>query len=218
MLKLSLTSTGLLDPRRLAEWQTEGRKAVREAVVAGMRSSANTVREAARAQMRRAFRVRKKSFATSMTTRLFNAKPQRLPALWVGSKIPWLGMHQTGGTIRGNMLIPLSSSRIGPKRFRSIVEDLRRGGGNAFFARNAKGQTILMAENIAEHSRQLAPFRRAERERTGAKRIKRGQEVPIAVLVKSVTLRRRLDLVAGVRRALPALARAIQLKLNQASR
>lgn len=218
MLKLSLTSTGLLDPRRLSEWQTQGSQAVRAAVVAGMRASAKPVREAARAQMRRAFKVRKKSFATSMTTRLFNDKPRSLPALWVGSRIPWLGLHQTGGTIRGNMLIPLSSRRIGPKRFRAILDDLRRGGGNAFFVRNAKGQTILMAENIAEHSRQLAPFRRAERERTGAKRIKRGQEIPVAVLVKSVTMRRRLDLVAGVRRALPALARAIQQQLNQALR
>lgn len=215
MLNLSLTSTGLLDPRRLVEWQAEGRKAVREAVLTGMRSGAKPVREAAREQMRRSFDVRRKRFVNSMTTKIYSAKQDRLPALWVGSKIPWLGIHQTGGTIRGNMLIPLSNTRLGPKRFKTIIEDLRRGGGNAFFVRNAKGQTILMAENIAEHSRQLTPFRRAERERTGAKRIKRGQEIPIAVLVKSVTMRRRFSLVAGVRRGLPALARAITQQLER---
>ena len=40
-----------------------------------------------------------------------------------------------------------------------------------------------MAENIKENAGQLGRFKRAERGRTGAKQIKRGQEIPIAVLV-----------------------------------
>lgn len=60
--------------------------------------------------------------------------------------------------------------------------------------------------------------RRVSGARTGAKQIKRGQEIPIAVLVKRVDLKRRLNLAGGVQRALPALARAIQQELDKALR
>ena len=74
---------------------------------------------------------------------------------------------------------------------------------------------VLMAENIKENAGQLGRFKRAERGRTGAKQIKRGQEIPIAVLVKRVDLKRRLNLAGGVQRSLPALARAIQQELDK---
>jgi hypothetical protein len=86
--------------------------------------------------------------------------------------------------------------------------------GNAYFIKK-NGRVLLMAENILENASQLSRFKRAERARTGAKRIKRGQEIPIAVLVKRVDLKRRLNLVGGVQRALPALARAIQQELEK---
>lgn len=60
-------------------------------------------------------------------------------------------------------------------------------------------QVILMAEVIKENTAELRRFKRAERGRTGAKSIKRGQEIPIAVLVPTVTLRGRLDLPGIVR-------------------
>ena len=89
-----------------------------------------------------------------------------------------------GGTVSGNLLIPLLPGRIGPKRFRQVVDALMRSG-NAFFIEK-DGKVILMAENIRENASALTRFKRAERARTGAKQIKRGQEIPIAVLVKSV--------------------------------
>jgi hypothetical protein len=74
---------------------------------------------------------------------------------------------------------------------------------------------LLMAENIQENASQLNRFKRAERGRTGAKQIRRGQEIPIAVWVKRVDLRRRLNPAGGVQRALPALARAIERELDR---
>uniref|UniRef100_UPI00036108CC DUF6441 family protein n=1 Tax=Caldimonas manganoxidans TaxID=196015 RepID=UPI00036108CC len=128
------------------------------------------------------------------------------------SRIPWLGIHTHGGTVAGRMLIPLLPTRIGPKRFRQVIDGLMRSG-NAFFVEK-NGRVLLMAENIRENAAPLARFKRAERERSGAKRLQRGQEIPIAVLVRRVDLKRRLDLAAGVQRALPALARAIQRELD----
>jgi hypothetical protein len=74
---------------------------------------------------------------------------------------------------------------------------------------------LLMAENIQQNASQLNRFKRAERARTGTKQIKRGQEIPIAVWVKRVDLRRRLNPAGGVQRALPVLARAIERELNR---
>jgi GMP synthase-like glutamine amidotransferase len=68
---------------------------------------------------------------------------------------------------------------------------------------------------FAENAQPLARFRRAERARTGAKRLKRGAEIPIAVLVSRVALRRRFDLRSAVRPALPGLASAIRQAMSQ---
>lgn len=212
-MRLSLTTTGLLDPRQLSAWSAERRRAIHAAVAKGMQTGGREVRDAARAEMRSAFTVKRNSFASSMGVKVFDKKPEQLPALRVGSKIPWLGLHEKGGSVSGNLLIPLLPGRIGPKRFRQIVDSLMRSGNAYFIKKN--GRVLLMAENIKENGSQLTRFKRAERGRTGAKQIKRGQEIPIAVLVKRVDLKRRLNLVGGVQRALPALAQAIQKELEK---
>jgi hypothetical protein len=212
-VRFSLTTTGLLDPRQLSAWRTERRRAIHVAVAKGMQSGGREVRDAARAQMRTAFTVKRNSFVTSMGTKIFDKKPDRLPALLVGSKIPWLGLHQSGGTVTGNLLIPLLPTRIGPKRFKAVIDGLMRSG-NAYFIKK-DGRVLLMAENVKENASQLNRFKRAERVRSGKKQIKRGQEIPIAVLIKRVDLKRRLNLTGSVQRALPALAHAIQQQLDK---
>jgi len=210
-VKIDLTASGLFDARQFNAWSTERRDAIRAALKRGMQSGGREVRDAARTQMRGAFNVKRNSFVSSMQAKVLDKKTDRLPALLVGSKIPWLGLHEKGGTVSGNLLIPLLPGRIGPKRFKAVVDGLLRSG-NAFFVEK-NGKVILMAENIRENASQLTRFKRAERARTGAKQIKRGQEIPIAVLVKSVSLKRRLDLTGAVQRSLPRLASAIQKEL-----
>ena len=210
-MKIDLTASGLFDARQFNAWSTERRDAIRAALKRGMQSGGREVRDVARTQMRGAFNVKRSSFVSSMQAKVLDKKTDRLPALLVGSKIPWLGLHEKGGTVSGNLLIPLLPGRIGPKRFKAVVDGLMRSGNAFFVERN--GKVILMAENIRENASQLTRFKRAERARTGAKQVKRGQEVPIAVLVQSVSLKRRLDLTGAVQRSLPRLAGAIQKEL-----
>ena len=73
-------------------------------------------------------------------------------------------------------------------------------GGNAYFIKNIKGNIVLMAENIKEHDRPLSGFKRRYRKDMGLKRLKRGSDVPIAVLVPRVQIKKRLNverIVAG---------------------
>ena len=113
------------------------------------------------------------------------------------------------------MLIPLlpEHQRLGRKAFRRVIDGLMRTG-NAFFIQK-NGKVILMAEVIKENAAELRRFKRAERGRTGAKSIKRGQEIPIAELVPMVTLRGRLDLPGIVRSQLPKLTSSILQQLTK---
>ena len=217
MLKLSLATSGLLDPKRLDSWVPEKRRAIRKAVEVGMREAGREMADAARSRMQSAFKVRKAGFLKSMRFKVYAGSPERFPALLVGSKIPWLGLHVKGGTVtgkNGKMLIPLlpEHQRIGRKAFKRVVDGLMRAG-NAFFIEK-NGKVILMAENIQDNTSELRRFKRAERGRTGAKSIKRGQEIPIAVLVPAVTLRGRFEFSGVVRSNLPRLAAAIVKQLS----
>lgn len=213
-MKLSLTTSGLLDPKRLDSWIPEKRRAIRKAVEAGMNSAGKEIAQAAQGRMQAVFQVRKSGFVKSMRHKLYAGSPDKFPALLIGSRISWLGIHVRGGTIGGRLLIPLlpEHQRMGRKAFRRVIDGLMRSG-NAFFLKK-NGKVILMAENLKENTSELRRFKRAERGRTGAKSIRRGQEIPIAVLVPSVSLRGRFDLPGIVRAQLPKLTTAILQQLN----
>jgi hypothetical protein len=215
VLKLSLTTTGLLDKSKLDAWSKQKQAAIHKAVSTGMQSGGKPVADAVRSRMNADFTVRKPAFVKSLRAKVYDRDPDRLPALLIGSRIPWLGIHVRGGTLSGRMLIPLlpEHQRMGRKAFRRVIDGLLRTG-NAFFI-NKNGKVILMAENIRENTSELRRFKRAERSRTGEKSIKRGQEIPVAVLVPNVTLKRRFDLEGAVRGQLSALARAIEKQLNK---
>lgn len=215
MLKISLTTSGLLDKRELAAWTRSRREAIHKAVGMGMRDSSRSLTEALRTRMQSDLAIRKPAFLRSMRAKVLDRDPSRLPALLVGSRVSWLGVHVRGATLTGKMLIPLTESgkRMGRKAFARVIDTLMRSG-NAWFIRK-DGKVILMAENIKENASALTRFKRAERQRTGAKSIKRGQEIPIAVLVPRVTLKRRFDFDGTVRRAMPQLAQFINRYLNR---
>ena len=214
-MKIDLVADGLLDRRRFSAWQGDTRKAIHTAVARAMRDTGKEMAERARSEMRAGFKVAKPKFLRSMHAKVFNRKAEEFPALYIGSKVPWLGIHEQGGTIRGRMLVPLlpQHRRIGRKAFARVIDALMRSG-NAFFIEK-NGRQILMAENIAENAQPLARFRRAERERTGARRVRRGQEIPIAVLVRRVSLRKRFDLARSVRGDLPRLTAAIRKAMSK---
>ena len=215
MLKISLTTSGLLDKGELAAWTRSRRDAIHKAVGLGMRDSSRSLTDALRTRMQSDLAIRKPAFLRSMRAKVLDRDPSRLPALLVGSRVSWLGVHVRGATLTGKMLIPLTESgrRMGRKAFARVIDTLMRSG-NAWFIRKG-GKVILMAENIKENASALTRFKRAERQRTGAKSIKRGQEVPIAVLVPRVTLKRRFDFDGTVRRAMPQLAQSINRYLNR---
>lgn len=216
MISASLVGGGLLDKDQLSAWTKQQAKHVRAAVGAGMRTAGPVLRDAARQDLQAAFRIQRASFGKAIGWRVYDKKSDQLPALLVGSKVNWLGIFETGGTIQGKMLIPLTDQRIGRKKFMQIVTALMRSG-NAFF-KEVGGKVLLFAEQQPENSKDLSKFRTTFRNATGkgkGSRIKAGTEIPIAILVNSVTLRKRLHLQETVRKKLPLLAAAIERELGK---
>ena len=204
---------------QLRRWGGEFRDKVKKAVARGIASEAADLKQDVRSHVAGQMTVVKKSFVKGFTARVLDKDKNRLPALYVGSRIPWSGIHERGGVIGGRMLIPLHG-RVGRKRFKAQIAELMRGG-NAYFIKNAKGNLVLMAENIKEHDRPLSGFKRRYRNSLRAEgisgkslRLKRGTDVPIAVLVPRVQLKKRLNVEGIVAGRIPRLSARIEKQLR----
>jgi hypothetical protein len=215
-MRISVQIDSAAAQAQLRRWGGEFRDKVKKAVSRAIASEAVELKQDVRSHVASQMAVVKKSFLKGFTAKVLDKDPSRLPALYVGSRIPWSGMHETGGLIAGRMLIPLNG-RVGRKRFKAQVAELMRGG-NAYFIKNAKGNIVLMAQNITtgikEHDRPLAGFKRRYRKAEGIKRIKRGADIPIAVLVPKVVLKKRIDVERLVAGRIPRLAAAVERQIS----
>jgi hypothetical protein len=211
-MRISIRIDSAAGNAQLRRWGGEFRTKVQKAVERAMRTEAAEIKDDVRGHVAGQMTVVRKSFLKGFTAKVLANDPTRLPALYVGSRIPWSAMHETGGQIGGRMLIPLHG-RVGRKRFKAQVAELMRGG-NAYFIKNAKGNIVLMAENIKEHDRPLSGFKRRYRKAEGVKRLKRGADIPIAVLVPKVVLKKRLNVERLVAGRIPRLSAAVEREIS----
>jgi hypothetical protein len=181
----------------------------KKAVGKAMAKEGKQMQSAIRSHVKSRMSVLRQGFLQNFRIAL-REKGNDLPYLKIFSKGRWPGVHEYGATIGGKMLIPING-RVGRKRFKAYVDELMRSG-NAFFVRKG-GKVILMAENIKENAKPLAGFKRRYRKAEGIKRLKRGTEIPIAILVSRVTLQKRLDVAGVVEGRLPNLKAAIQREI-----
>ena len=211
-MRISIRIDSAAGNAQLRRWGGEFRTKVQKAVERAIRTEATEIKDDVRGHVAGQMAVARKSFLKGFTAKVLAKDPNRLPALYVGSRIPWSGMHESGGQIGGRMLIPLHG-RVGRKRFKAQVAELMRGG-NAYFIKNAKGNIVLMAENIKEHDRPLSGFKRRYRKAEGVKRLKRGADIPIAVLVPKVVLKKRLNVERLVAGRIPRLSAAVEREIS----
>ena len=211
-MKVSIRIDSAAGLAQLRRWGGEIRAKVQQAVARAMAAEATELRQDVRNEVAGQMAVVKKSFIKGFTAKVLDRDPNRYPALYVGSRIPWSRIHETGGVIAGRLLIPLHG-RVGRKRFKAQIAELMRGG-NAYFIKNSKGNIVLMAENLQEYDRTLSGFKRRYRKAEGVKRLKRGADIPIAVLVPKVVLRKRLDIERMVATRVPRLSAAIEKQLR----
>lgn len=214
-MKISVSIDTLMARQGLIAQSQKVSVDVRLAIKREMQEQATALRTQVRSHVDGELRVMRRSFIKGFSAKVLDQDSRRWPAMVVGSKIPWSGMHEDGGSINGKMLIPLleSGRRIGRKAFKAQVDALIRAG-NAYFIKNARGRIVLMAENLKSFDKTLRGYKRHLRQQTGAKKLKRGQDIPIAVLVNRVTLSKRLNIESMVIQRLPVLAQGIEDRLK----
>ncbi|CAK0759015.1 conserved hypothetical protein [Gammaproteobacteria bacterium] len=152
-----------------------------------VRNYAPVLQSAVRDHVASRLTVRKPSFLSSFKVKVLDANPTKLPDLLVKGSIPWVSIHETGGNIGGNLLIPIGQ-RIGPKTFSLMVKNLMQTK-RSFFIRTSNGTVVLMA-------------------RTSGKEAK-----PFAILVSGVTIPKRLDIQGLVQSKIPELQATIEAAL-----
>ena len=193
----------------LDKWLAVFPQQVKKAVGKAMSKEGKPMRSAVRAHVSSRMNVVRKGFLNNFQVAV-REKGNDLASMRIFSRGRWAGAHNFGTTIGGKMLIPIHA-RVGRKQFKAMVEELIRGGNAYFIKRN--GKTILMAENIKEHDRPLAKFKRGYRKVAGIKRLKRGADIPIALLVTRVTLPKRLDVEGVVQDRIPMLSAVIEKEI-----
>jgi Family of unknown function (DUF6441) len=214
-MRISIRIDSVAAQAQLRRWGGEFRTQVKQAMGRAMQTQAIEIKEVVRGHVAGQMAVVKKSFLKGFSAKVIAKDPTRLPALYVGSRIAWAGAHERGVTIAGRLLIPLHG-RVGRKRFKAQITELMRGG-NAYFIKNSRGNVVLMAENIKEHDRALAGFKRRYRQASGVAKLRRGADIPIAVLVPKVVLKKRLDIERLVASRIPTLSAAIEHQLRALS-
>lgn len=213
-MKLTIRTGGLFNPAEFRSWEREQKEAYRRDVALGLADAAKPIVRRIQQRAGSVFKLQGARLPRSIRYKVFASRPDRFPAVLIESRIPWMGIHEEGGTISGPLLIPLNlRRRIGRKAFKRIVDRLL-AGGNAFF-KKVGGRTILFAEAQPEFSAPLARWKQALRKGLGGGRIKRGAEIPIAVLVPSVSLRARLGLVRTVQANAGLFVQAIENRLRR---
>jgi hypothetical protein len=207
---MSLVGEGLLKPGAMQAWTREKQQRIHAATRRGMQEVGKNLAKCSNDQAQSALKTRRRNFP-NIRAKVYDAKPGVLPALRIYSRIPWLGIHARGGVVKGRggkLLIPLV--RMGFVAFKRLLYRLHQSGEGFF--KEVNGKVFLFAEyHPGEgYAGSIAKFRRLERDRLGGRRIKRGQEIPIAMVVSQVTIRKRIDMARIVTTGLPALARRIE--------
>lgn len=207
--QMSLVGEGLLKPGAMRAWTRERQRDIYKGTERAMREQGKTIAKAANDQARSALNIRRKNFP-NIKSRVYASRPDIPPMLRIYSNVPWLGIHARGGVVtgkNGKVLVPLI--RIGFAAFKRAVDVILKTG--AGFFKTVNGKTLLFAEYQPEYFRgSIRRFMRPVREASGTGRIKKGADIPIAVLMPQVTIRKRIHAEAIVRREMPALVARIE--------
>jgi hypothetical protein len=200
------------------------------AVKAGMRASKLALRGALQAEMKSVFKVKQERFLRTWTI-----STNELPGtIVIRNKAKGFSLHAMGGSIGPRsgsaLLIPINTvggSRIGTKKFYKLVDWLRQN--KLTFIKNG----ILWVKPLMNTSRRggvgigtrvSKKFRskfQGSLKRPSGFEIKLNEHgmTPIAVLRRSITIRKRFDMPALTRQALvPIVLNSIEAELARTKR
>lgn len=105
-MKIAIHIDSAAAQAQLRRWGGEFRTRVQQAVKRAIPSEASEIREDLRRHVGSQMTVVRRFFLKGFAAKVLARDPNRLSALYVGSRIPWAGLHEFGGTTTGRLLIP----------------------------------------------------------------------------------------------------------------
>ncbi len=193
-MNIDIKLDGLFKPNLFDAFKKDLTKELNRSTAVGMEQASKEIKTILRNNVKQNLKVNSKSFPNLITSKLYNNRKTSFPLLQFYSREHWLWTHQEGAIIKskgGGMLIPLLDKRMKAGKFKQVISNLL-ASKNAFF-KEVNGKVYVFAYNNKENTKDLTSFKRQERANTGRKSIKKGEAVPIAILVKSVKIQKRLN-------------------------
>jgi hypothetical protein len=216
MVPMSLTKAGLLNPAELTAWKSKLKQGIHDAVKTGMNVGGAPVAAAVRFDVSVQLKIKSKGFLNSFKHKVLDRYPKSLPALLIGSKVPWSGIHQHGGTIRGPLIIPLNVGRPGWTAWTNLLNSLF--SSKQAFWKEMGGKVLLFTTKagIAQANARISSrFWVRFKNPTKGLRIGAHQAVLIGMLMPRVQLRQRIRIEQIARANLGLIASAIKTELNK---
>jgi hypothetical protein len=213
-VEINIKLDGLFKPNIFDAFKKDLNKELHRATAIGMEQGAKEIKAKVRENINSSLKVKKKSFSNLLTSKVHKQQITKLPLVHFYSREHWLYTHEDGARITGKkgLLIPLLDKRISMKKMRELIDNLNRQG-NIFFKEH-NGKVLVFAENIKENTRDLTAFKRQMRKTTGKKSIKKGEDVLIAVFVKSVKVRKRINAKNIINKNIDTILNKIEQNIN----
>ncbi len=163
-------------------------------------SNGNRLKKEIQSEARKNFKIKDQRFLKSIKYDIFNKFKDAPADLRIRSGIDFMPIHENGGTINKKLMIPLTNkNRIGKKTFKLLIDNYLKNG-NAYFKRIGRSVFIFL-KNTPENQNFFSKhgFKIRFKKATG-KSISKKMDVPIAIIVNSVKLKNRIDIVKKVQR------------------
>ena len=209
MSTVNIEFKGLFENKNYLSFKSDLKKSMFKEVEEAYVQEGNNIRKLMQAQASSVFKVKKKSFLSSFSYKIYNEKKDSPPSVLFGNKIGFMGIHQYGGTISSKgklLLIPTSKKRIGRKTFNQIISRLIQSN-NAYFKKIKNGRLGLFSEVIDENLNDI-------QKTTGKKKLVARKEYLIATAMKSLTIKKKLQTIEIVEQNSKKISDNIQNRFN----
>ena len=133
-------------PAGFQKYADNVKKKVRVAYVKAIKDTDKETKKEMRSKASSYFKVSKKTFLNTFSSRIYDSKPTKLPSILFKNKINWFPLHEFGGTINGKMVIPFQNTngkKVDAKRWKALLKTLKQNKQS--FWKNINGKVILFA-------------------------------------------------------------------------
>lgn len=191
-MKTNIKIDGLFKNSQFLSFKKDLKENMYKASEEGLKNAGAKIKPMIQNNAKSAFKVKRQVFLKSFTFKIFNKNKNAPPGMIIGSKVPFVRIHQDGGTIKPKgklLLIPTNKNRkkLGKNNFKDIISKLI-DSNNAYFRKMKSGNLGLYSENVDENLNLIQQV-------SGKRKFKKGKETLIAVAAKEIRIKKKINTI-----------------------